>query len=64
MVDIAKCSRRDCDKRFTCFRYLADSNEYRQSFIVVDKVDLENGCDMYWQVNNGRELNYYNKTNR
>lgn len=64
MVDISKCSRRDCGKKSTCFRYLADADDYNQSYILVDKIDLSNGCEMYWQVRNKKELAYYNKVNR
>ena len=64
MVDIAKCSRKDCGKRLFCFRYLADSDEYRQSYLVIDDMDVENGCKNYWQVRNSKELKMYNKLNR
>lgn len=64
MCDISKCKRKDCAKKLTCFRYLADEDEYRQSFIVVDDIDLSNGCENYWLVRNSKELAYYNKVNR
>lgn len=64
MVDISKCSRSDCGKKCTCFRYLADSDDYGQSFIIVDKIDVSNGCDDYWQCRNSRELAYMNKVNK
>ena len=64
MVDICKCDRSDCGKKLSCFRYLADSNDYRQSFLVVDKVDVSEGCKEYWRVRNPRELAYMNKVNK
>ena len=64
MVDICKCDRRDCGKKSTCFRYLADSYDYGQSFLVVDRVDVENGCDDYWQCRTARELELMNKLNK
>ena len=64
MVDIAKCNRKDCNKRLSCFRYLADSDDYGQYFLVVDDVDLSDGCSMYWKVSNRKELAYYNKVNK
>lgn len=65
MVDIAKCSRMDCGKRMSCFRYIADSDDFGQTFIVPDKdLDVENGCDMYWKVKDKYELAYLNKINR
>lgn len=64
MVDIAKCSRKDCGKRLSCFRYLADSDEYGQTYLVIDDMDVEDGCKNYWQVKNSKELKMYNKLNR
>ena len=64
MTDISKCSRRDCGKRCTCFRYLADEEESYQSYLIIDKVDVSNGCEEYWQCRNPKELAYMNKVNR
>ena len=64
MVDICKCSRRDCGKKHTCFRYLADSDDYGQSYLVIDKVDVEDGCENYWRCRDAKELAYMNKVNR
>jgi len=64
MVDISVCNRRDCPKKDTCFRYLAERNDYWQSQLVVDKLNLKDGCDMYWRCRNMAELQYMNKVNR
>ena len=64
MVDIAKCNRKDCNKRLSCFRYLADSDDYGQNFLLIKDVDLSDGCDNYWKVSNRKELAYYNKVNK
>jgi len=64
MVDISKCERKDCGKKLTCFRYLADSDEYGQSYIINDSLDVEDGCCYYWQCKNAKELAYMNKVNR
>ena len=64
MVDIAKCSRKDCGKRLSCFRYLADSDECGQTYLIIDDMDVEDGCKNYWQVKNSKELKMYNKLNR
>lgn len=64
MVDIAKCNRRDCGKRKSCFRYIADSDDFGQSYILIDDIDVENGCDHYWKVKDKYELAYLNKVNR
>lgn len=63
MVDIAMCSRRDCGKKNTCFRYLAFPDEM-QSYIKIDTFDLSNGCDMYWRCRNAKELAQMNKMNK
>ena len=64
MVDIAKCSRKDCGKRLSCFRYLAVSDEYGHTYLIIDDMDVEDGCKNYWQVKNSKELKMYNKLNR
>ena len=64
MVDISVCNRRDCPKKDTCFRYLAERDDYRQSQLVIDKPNLKDGCDMYWRCRNMAELHYMNKVNR
>lgn len=64
MVDIAKCNRRDCPKHKTCFRYLADDEEYGQLYLVIDKKILDDDCEYYWQCRNPKELAYMNKVNR
>ena len=46
MVDIAVCDRRDCPKKDTCFRYLAERDEYRQS-----KLDINSLSDNYTLLN-------------
>lgn len=64
MVDICKCKRNDCPKRLSCFRYLADSDEFGQSYFVNEKQDVEDGCDNYWQVKNSKELKMFNRLNK
>lgn len=63
MVDIAMCSRRDCKKKWSCFRYLAFPDEY-QAYLMIDKVDLSDGCDKYWRCNSRKELRIMNRLNR
>lgn len=63
MADIAMCKRRDCAKKNTCFRYLAFPDEY-QSYIMIQKQDLSEGCDMYWRCRNKKELQLLNKLNQ
>lgn len=63
MVDISMCNRVDCPKRLHCFRYIAEPDEYGQSYIVVEG-NVDNGCENYWQCKNGKELAYMNRVNR
>jgi hypothetical protein len=64
VVDIAMCNRKDCKKRLTCFRYLADSDEFGQTYLVVDKTILDNGCDNYWKCSSPKELFVMNRMNK
>ena len=62
MADISMCNRRDCAKKNTCYRYLAFPDEY-QSYIVIDKVNLEDGCEAYWRCRDKKELQLLNRLN-
>lgn len=64
MVDISMCDRRDCSKKGSCFRYLAEPEDMYQSYIVIDDIDLSNGCEHYWRCRNKKELYLMNKWNR
>ena len=64
MVDIAMCRRSDCPRRMTCFRYVADAEDYYQSYIDMRDENVEDKCEMYWQCKNGKELAYMNRVNR
>lgn len=63
MVDIAMCSRSDCGKKNTCFRYLAFPDEY-QTYIEINKLDTSDGCKMYWACRNKQELQEMNRLNQ
>ena len=47
----------------SCFRYIADAEDFYQTYIVIDK-NVEDHCDMYWRCRNGKELAYMNRVNR
>ena len=64
MVDIAMCRRSDCPRRMTCFRYIADAEDYYQTYIDMGDENVEDKCEMYWQCRNGKELAYMNRVNR
>lgn len=61
MVDIAMCNRRDCERKHTCYRYLAFPDEF-QTFIILTKPDISN-CEYYWRCRNPKELREMNKLN-
>jgi len=42
MADITKCSVQDCQNADKCWRKLAKSNEYRQSY-----ADFSKDCEYY-----------------
>lgn len=46
MSDISKCDGKDCDRKETCYRYIAKANPHWQSYI---KPDPKN-CEHYWLV--------------
>jgi hypothetical protein len=52
MPDITKCSGSGCMLRETCYRYTAESSEFRQSWFSDNIIwKLENGefkCDSYY----------------
>lgn len=48
MADISKCEGRQLEQCKTCYRFLAESNPYRQSYL--DPI-VENGvCKFVWKV--------------
>ena len=61
MVDIAMCSRRDCPKKTTCYRYLAFPEEY-QTFLLIETPVIKE-CEYYWRCRNPYELRIMNKLN-
>jgi hypothetical protein len=49
MADIDMCHGIYCDKRNTCYRYMANANPWRQSFFA-GPVDKDGKCSEYWPV--------------
>lgn len=48
MTDITKCTGENCDKKDTCYRYLAPENPNYQAFFVAKNIlDMEGSCDYY-----------------
>lgn len=45
MADISKCNGDKCDQKNTCYRFLVESNEYKQSWFAPDHTPTK--CDYY-----------------
>lgn len=63
MVDIAMCKRADCPRRMKCFRYIADAEDYYQTYIEIND-NVSDKCEHYWQCRNSKELAYMNRVNK
>jgi len=50
MADITKCEGTNCSLKETCYRFIATSNEYRQSYFVNVPLKEDNTCDEYWET--------------
>ena len=49
MEDITKCVGTDCPLKESCYRYLAKTSDWNQSWFC--ECPLKDGkCDMYWEV--------------
>lgn len=49
MADITKCEGINCDKRLTCYRFIANENPYRQPYFA--EMPLKDGeCEMFWDA--------------
>lgn len=49
MSDISMCGNGEkCPKRNSCYRYIAERDEYRQSYI--DYYERGKICDSYWKA--------------
>ena len=54
MVDICMCSGSDCDKRDSCFRFMAIADEYQSFFDGTP--DEDGNCDYYWELNDTDDI--------
>jgi hypothetical protein len=48
MPDIAMCLNNKCPKRTTCYRFMAEPNDIRQSYADF-KPNEDGKCDYYWE---------------
>ena len=47
MADITMCKNKKCDDRFTCYRFLANANPYRQSYFASVPKKENDKCVQY-----------------
>lgn len=51
MADIKKCEGIGCPLKESCYRFLAVSNEFRQSFFDTSPYDKQHKkCTLYWAI--------------
>lgn len=50
MADITMCIGVGCEARFTCYRFKAKPNKYRQSYFTKPPI-INNGCEYYINQN-------------
>jgi hypothetical protein len=48
VADISKCKGQGCNIKNTCYRFLADADDYMQSYIKGNVSDDGEYCDHYW----------------
>lgn len=47
MADITKCEGINCDKRLTCYRFIANENPYRQPYFAEMPLKDDGTCNEY-----------------
>lgn len=52
MIDMAMCLNEKCEKRFSCYRYMAEANERRQSYMKFD----HKNCHDFWPISEGLRI--------
>lgn len=46
MRDTTMCQGEGCKCKWTCYRFTAKTNEYRQSYFIKSPI-VNNGCEYY-----------------
>jgi hypothetical protein len=54
MSDITKCKGEGCNKKRSCYRFLAPASEY-QSYFMESPVKEDGTCSQYWEVKGERK---------
>lgn len=52
MVDITKCSDKNCPNKLECYRYTASADRWQSYFTESPRKDNEDKCEYFWKVNN------------
>ena len=47
MTDITMCFGGDCPVKESCYRFMAEPNEYRQAYFSIPPFE-KSTCKMYW----------------
>jgi hypothetical protein len=50
MPDITKCKSNNCEKRTSCYRYIVDPSDFRQSYFVNPPMTEDGKCQHYWEI--------------
>jgi hypothetical protein len=70
MPDIAMCKNDTCPLKNTCYRFKATPSEFYQSYGLFEydlekgKVNVEDGCNYYWKIENINNKNVNTRNNR
>jgi len=50
MSDITKCKGKGCELKETCYRFKANTNEFRQSYFSKEPNTKIDKCVYFWEV--------------
>jgi hypothetical protein len=54
MADITMCDGYTCPIKKQCYRYMANANDYYQSYFADDPRDHKGNCSFYWRLLNSK----------
>ena len=63
MSDISKCKGEGCNKKRSCYRFLAPVSEY-QSYFMDSPIKEDGTCNQYWEVKAEQKKDEEQKENR
>ena len=52
MADITKCTGEGCELKETCYRFKANTNEFRQAYFTNPPNTEVDKCVYFWEINN------------